>query len=135
LDGSVHLQQQDSPCDLAEREGDQCSRKANMTQGGLANFPLKDRVYELDAQHRDLTDSGMDTAVLSCAVGWDAPLEDCQRINDEYAAVQEKFTDRFVGLAHVPVHEGQAATRERDGEIRNAGVGGVTIMCHETGTG
>src|SRR5207249_2442863 len=102
------------PWSLAERHGARRGQKVNMTQGGLAKFTLHDRVYDLDAQLRDLTDSGMDTAVLSCPVGWDAPLEDCQRINDEYAAVQEKFSDRFVGLAHVPVHEGKAALREFD---------------------
>jgi len=116
------------PWSLAERHGARRGQKVNMTQGGLAKFTLHDRVYDLDAQLRDLTDSGMDTAVLSCPVGWDAPLEDCQRINDEYAAVQEKFPDRFVGLAHVPVHEGKAAVRELDRAIGNLGLRGVTIM-------
>jgi predicted TIM-barrel fold metal-dependent hydrolase len=102
------------PWSLAERHGARRGEKVNMTQAGVAKFTLHDRVYDLDQQVRDLALSGMDVAVLSCPVGWDAPLEDCQLINDEYAAVQDKYPDRFVGLAHVPVHEGKTALRELD---------------------
>jgi predicted TIM-barrel fold metal-dependent hydrolase len=116
------------PWSLAERHGARRSEKVNMTQEGVAKFTLHDRVYDLDAQLRDLALSGMDTAVLSCPVGWDAPLADCQLINDEYAAVQEKFPGKFVGLAHVPVHEGKAALRELDRAIGDLGLRGVTVM-------
>jgi predicted TIM-barrel fold metal-dependent hydrolase len=99
-----------------------------MTQEGVAKFTLHDRVYDLDQQLRDLSLAGMDMAVLSCPVGWDAPLEDCQLINDEYAAVQAKYPDRFAGLAHVPVHEGKPALRELERAIGDLGLHGVTIM-------
>jgi predicted TIM-barrel fold metal-dependent hydrolase len=116
------------PWAIAERHGARRGAKVNMTQEGLAKFTLHDRVYDLDQQIRDLALSGMDVAILSCPVGWDASLEDCQLINDEYAAVQDKYPDRFVGLAHVPVHEGKAALRELDRAIGDLGLRGVTIM-------
>ncbi len=116
------------PWSLAERHGARRGAKVNLTQEGVAKFTLHDRVYDLDQQLRDLTLAGMDTAVLSCPVGWDAPLEDCQLINDEYAAVQERYPDRFVGLAHVPVHEGKPALGELDRAIGQLGLRGVSIM-------
>lgn len=116
------------PWSLAERHGARRGAKVNMTQEGVAKFTLHDRVYDLEQQLQDLALSGMDMAVLSCPVGWDAPLEDCQLINDEYAAVQEKYPNRFAGLAHVPVHEGKAALRELDRAIGELGLRGATIM-------
>lgn len=122
------------PLQLAERHGAVRGQKVNMTEDGVAKFTLHDRVYDLDAQVRDMELSGMDIAVLSCPVGWDASLEDCQRINDDYAAVQEKSPDRFVGLAHVPVHEGTAGLRELDRAITKLGLRGVTIMSQIKGS-
>jgi predicted TIM-barrel fold metal-dependent hydrolase len=116
------------PWSLAERHGARRGAKVNMTQDGVAKFTLHDRVYDLEQQLRDLALAGMDMAVLSCPVGWDAPLEDCQLINDEFAAVQAKYPDQFAGLAHVPVHEGKAALRELDRAIGDLGLRGVTVM-------
>ena len=122
------------PWSLAERHGARRGAKVNLTQEGVAKFTLHDRVYDLEQQIRDLGLSGMDVAVLSCPVGWDAPLEDCQLINDDLAAVQAKHPDRFVGLAHVPVHEGKAALRELDRAVGELGLRGVTIMSQIKGT-
>ncbi len=116
------------PSALAERHGARRGQKVNLTEGGLPKFTMHDRVYDLSQQLRDMELAGMDVAVLSCPVGWDAPLEDCQRINDEYAAVQQKHRDRFVGLAHVPVHEGKAGLRELERAVTQLGLRGVTVM-------
>ncbi len=122
------------PWQLAERHGVRRGEKVNVTEDGLAKFTFHDRVYDLDAQVRDMELSGMDLAVLSCPVGWDASLADCQWLNDAYAAVQEKYPERFLALAHVPVHEGKAGLRELDRATRELGLRGVTIMSQIQGS-
>lgn len=122
------------PVEFAERHGARRGEKVNMTEGGKAKFTLHDKVYDLEEQVLDMERSGMDIAVLSCPVGWDASLEDCQRINDDFAAVQQKYPDRFVGLAHVPVHEGNAGLRELDRAVNQLGLRGVTIMSQIKGS-
>ncbi len=49
--------------------------------------------------------SGIDVAVQSCILGWDATLENCRLINDCTAQMQKDYPGRFVGLAHAPVLE------------------------------
>ena len=122
------------PLHLAERHGARKGEKVVITEEGVAKFTLHDRVYDLEAQVRDMELAGLDIALLSCPVGWDASLEDCQRVNDEFAAVQEKYPDRFVGLAHVPVHEGHVGLRELDRAIGKLGLRGVTVMSQIKGS-
>jgi predicted TIM-barrel fold metal-dependent hydrolase len=116
------------PPKLAERYGARRGEKVVLTEGGIPKFTMHDRVFDLQQQLRDLEVSGIDLAVLSCPLGWDASLEDCQRVNDEYAAVQQEHGNHFAGLAHVPVHEGKTALRELDRAITQLGLRGVTIM-------
>jgi len=46
-----------------------------------------------------MAQAGIDVSVLSCLLGWSAPLEECRFINDDLAAVQKKYPRSFVGLA------------------------------------
>ena len=72
-------------------------------------------------------EAGVDVSVLSCLLGWDAPLEDCRLINNTLSEVQRKYPGRFVGLAQAPVLEGKEALQELDRAIRSLGLRGVTI--------
>jgi predicted TIM-barrel fold metal-dependent hydrolase len=121
------------PHKLAEQHGARRGEKVVLTDGGTPKFTMHDRVFDLQQQLRDLEASGMDLAVLSCPLGWDASLEVCQRINDEYAAVQQEHGNHFAGLAHVPVHEGKTALRELERAITQLGLRGVTIMAQIKG--
>jgi len=116
------------PPALAERYGARRGHKLVLMEGGRPKFTLHDRVYDLEQQIQDMAVAGMDLAVLSCPLGWDAPLEDCQRINDEYAKVQQAHGKYFAGLANVPVHEGKPALREMERAILQLHLHGVTIM-------
>lgn len=116
------------PVKLAERHGVRKGEKLNVTEDGLAKFTFHDRVYDLGTQIQDMETAGMDIALLSCPVGWDASLEVCQLINDDYAAVQQKYPDRFLGLAHVPVHDGKVGIRELERAVNELGLRGVAIM-------
>lgn len=121
------------PPGLAARHGARQGQTVVLTEGGVPKFTMHDRVFDLEQQSRDMELSGMDLAVLSCPLGWDASLDDCRRINDEYAALQRERSDRFVALAHVPVHEGKSALDELDRAVTQLGLRGVTIMAQIKG--
>jgi predicted TIM-barrel fold metal-dependent hydrolase len=121
------------PPTLAERYGARRGHKLVLMEGGRPKFTMHDRVYDLEQQIQDMAVAGLDLAVLSCPLGWDAPLEDCQRINDEYAKVQQAHGKYFAGLANVPVHEGKPALREMERAILQLGLHGVTIMAQIQG--
>jgi aminocarboxymuconate-semialdehyde decarboxylase len=122
------------PPALAARYGARRGQKVVVTEGGTPKFTMHDRVFDLEQQSRDMEISGMDLAVLSCPLGWDAPLEDCQRLNDEFAALQREHGKCFVPLAHVPVHEGNAAIVELDRAVKQLGLRGVAIMAQIKGS-
>ena len=121
------------PPGLAARYGARQGQTVVLAEGGVPKFTMHDRVFDLEQQSRDMELSGMDLAVLSCPLGWDASLDDCRRINDEYAALQRERSDRFVALAHVPVHEGKSALDELDRAVTRLGLRGVTIMAQIKG--
>jgi predicted TIM-barrel fold metal-dependent hydrolase len=87
----------------------------------------------LELQLKDMDEAGVDISVLSCLLGWSAPLEECRMINDDLAAVQEKFPRRFVGLAQAPLLEGRAALAELRRAISDLGLRGVTITSQVNG--
>ncbi|OGA16575.1 MAG: hypothetical protein A3H32_19845 [Betaproteobacteria bacterium RIFCSPLOWO2_02_FULL_63_19] len=91
------------------------------------------KLYDAEAQLRDMDEAGIDVSVLSCLLGWDAPLEDCQFINDKFSELQQKFPGRVAALAHAPVLEGKAAMKELDRAIRELGLHGVTITSQVKG--
>jgi hypothetical protein len=39
------------------------------------------RLYDLGLQLEDMAQAGVDVSVLSCLLGWSAPLEECRFIN------------------------------------------------------
>jgi predicted TIM-barrel fold metal-dependent hydrolase len=122
------------PPGLAARYGARRGQTVVLTEAGVPKFTMQDRVFDLEQQSRDMELSGMDLAVLSCPLGWDASLDDCQRINDEYAVLQRERRDRFVALAHVPVHEGKSALVELERAVTELGLRGVTIMAQIKGS-
>ena len=77
--------------------------------------------------------AGVDISVLSCLLGWSAPLDECRFINDDLAAIQKKYPRRFVGLAQAPVLEGKAALDELRRAISDLGLRGVTITSQVSG--
>jgi predicted TIM-barrel fold metal-dependent hydrolase len=96
-------------------------------EGGIRRVTVHARLYDMEAQLRDMDEAGVDVSVLSCVLGWDVPLEDCCLINDDLADLQKQYPRRFVGLAHVPVLEGKVALDELERAILKLGLHGVTI--------
>ncbi len=114
------------PFELAERRGFGAGERRNMMEGGVPTFTLHSTLYDIGAHLRDMDTAGIDLAVLSCNMGWEAPLDDCRLINDRFAEIQRAHPARFAGLAHVPVFE-VAGLRELDRAHRELGLRGVTI--------
>ncbi|HEY7558088.1 MAG TPA: amidohydrolase family protein [Candidatus Binatia bacterium] len=122
------------PVELAKKRGLYSETSNTMlTEGGLPATTMHRRLYDLELQLKDMDEAGVDISVLSCLLGWSAPLEECRMINDDLAAVQEKFPRRFVGLAQAPLLEGRAALAELRRAISDLGLRGVTITSQVNG--
>jgi aminocarboxymuconate-semialdehyde decarboxylase len=115
------------PLAVAEARGYQRGSNAELTVGGVSRTLLHDRLYDLEWQIREMDAAGLDLAVLTCPIGWDAPLAEARAINDGIAEAQARYPTRFAGLCHVPVEEGEAALREVDRAVDELGLKGVNI--------
>lgn len=123
------------PVDLAKKRG-LYSEKGEMTylqEGGKRATTMHTRLYDLDLQLDEMAEAGIDCSVLSCLLGWSAPLEECRMINDDLAKVQAKYPGKFVGLAQAPVFEGKSAVAEIDRAMRQLGLKGTTITSQTDG--
>jgi predicted TIM-barrel fold metal-dependent hydrolase len=122
------------PVALAKKRGLYSETGRTMLQeGGLPATTMHQRLYDLELQLRDMDEAGVDVSVLSCLLGWSAPLEECRFINDDLAALQRKYPRRFVGLAQAPVLEGGAALAELRRAVKELGLRGVTITSQVNG--
>jgi len=122
------------PVELAKRRGLYSETDKTMLQeGGLPATTMHRRLYDLELQLRDMDEAGVDISVLSCLLGWSAPLDECRFINDDLARVQKKYPGRFVGLAQAPILAGQPALDELVRAIEELGLRGVTITSQVDG--
>jgi aminocarboxymuconate-semialdehyde decarboxylase len=116
------------PMQLAKKRGLYSeTAKTMLEEGGLPATTMHQRLYDLDLQLDDMAQAGIDLSVLSCLLGWSAPMEECRFINDDLAVIQEKYPRRFVGLAQAPILDGKAALVELRRAISDLGLHGVTI--------
>jgi predicted TIM-barrel fold metal-dependent hydrolase len=130
----VDFQHHYIPIELAKRRGLYSETGKTMLQeGGLPATTMHRRLYDLDLQLEEMAQGGVDLSVLSCLLGWSAPLDECRFINDDLAAIQKKFSRRFVGLAQAPILEGKPAIVELRRAIEDLGLRGVTITSQVNG--
>ena len=116
------------PVELAKKRGLYSETgKTLLQEGGLPATTMHRRLYDLDLQLEEMALGGVDLSVLSCLLGWSAPLDECRFINDDLAAIEKKYPRRFVGLAQAPVLEGKSAMAELRRAISDVGLHGVTI--------
>ena len=123
----VDFQHHFVPEELARQRGLYSDKVAVATEGGVPRMTLHAKLYDAEAQLRDMDEAGVDVSVLSCHLGWDGSLDDCRVINDSYAELEKRYDGRFVGQAHAPVLEGGKALDELDRAILERGLHGVTI--------
>lgn len=101
-------------------------------EGGIPKLTVHERLYKMEAQIRDMDSVGIDVGALSCNLGWDAPVSDCQLINDSAADLQRQYPTRFVGLAHAPILEDEGL-KEIERAIKQLGLRGATIASQVKG--
>lgn len=123
----VDFQHHYVPIDLAKKKGLYSEKVLFASDGTVPSLTMHSKLYDPEAQLKDMDEAGVDVSVLSCLLGWSAPLEECQLINERLAEVQRKYPGRFVGLAQAPVLEGKPALDELDRAVRKLGLPGVTI--------
>ncbi len=121
------------PEKLARQKGLISDHVTFVETNGIRKVTVHAKLYDMEAQLRDMDEAGVDVSVLSCVLGWDAPLEDCRLINDDLAELQAQYPDRFVGLAHAPVLQGREALQELERGIRQLGLHGVTVTAQVEG--
>jgi len=121
------------PVELAKKRGLYAEETTYLEEGGLRATTMHKRLYDLDLQLREMSEAGIDVSVLSCLLGWSAPMDECRLINDDLAKVQANYPGKFVGLAQAPVLEGQEAIQEIDRAVRNLGLKGITITSQTKG--
>jgi hypothetical protein len=80
------------PVQLAKKRGLYSETGVTMLEeGGLRATTMHQRLYDLDLQLDDMAQAGVDLSVLSCLLGWSAPLDECRFINDDLAAIQKNI--------------------------------------------
>jgi len=121
------------PIELARRMGINTETKTIVEEDGVAKANVHAQLFDLDAQIHDMDRTGIDVAVQSCILGWDATLENCRLLNDCAAAIQTDYPGRFIGLAHVPPLEGESALNELLRSVDELGLKGVTISSQVRG--
>lgn len=121
------------PIELARRMGIDTKTKTIVEEDGLAKANVHAQLFDLDAQINDMDRAGIDVAVQTCILGWDATLENCRVLNDCAATIQKEYPGRFIGLAHVPPLEGEAGLNELERSIDELGLKGVTISSQVRG--
>lgn len=129
----VDFQHHYVPTVLAKEKGLYSDEVKVVSEDGVPRMTLHAKLFDVDAQIRDMDEAGVDVSVLSCHLGWDGNLADCKVINDEYASLQRSFPSRFVGLAHAPVLEGAKALNELERAVSDRGLHGVTIPSQVNG--
>ena len=116
------------PAALAKKRGLYSeSGRTLLQEGGSPATTMHRRLYDLDLQLDEMAEAGIDLSVLSCLLGWSAPMDECRFINEDLAAVQKRYPRRFVGLAQAPILEGKAALDELRRAMNDLGLCGVTI--------
>jgi predicted TIM-barrel fold metal-dependent hydrolase len=118
------------PAELGRRLGmDPSKKEAVRTRDAMVHSQL----FDMEAQIRDMDRAGVAVAVQSCILGWDTTLENCRLLNDCTAQLQKEYPDRFVGLAHAPILDGQGGLGELDRAVSELGLKGATISSQVNG--
>ncbi|HEX2932053.1 MAG TPA: hypothetical protein VHV54_20165 [Candidatus Binatia bacterium] len=88
----IDFQQHYIPVQLAKNRGLYSETGRTMLkEGGLPATTMHRRLYDLDLQLGEMAEAGVDLSVLSCLLGWSAPLDECRFINEDLATIQKNI--------------------------------------------
>lgn len=128
----VDFQHHYVPYELATRHGVTARGRVEVRDGTTPKVTLNERLYDLDKQLADMDEMGIDVAVLSCLLAWDASAEDCHFVNQKMSEAQSR-SKRFAGLAHIPAHDAQESVAELRYAIGKLGLRGVALTSQVMG--
>jgi aminocarboxymuconate-semialdehyde decarboxylase len=131
---------------LLEREGDANGAKIGRNARGhlTASIPnlsvsFQPQYIDIESRLRAMDKAGVAMHALSLTqpmAFWAPPafgLKLCQTFNDACAAVHERYPDRFVGLAMLPMQDPALAVQEFDRVAKLAGIRGIYMATHING--
>ena len=122
----VDFQHHYVPYELATRHGVAGRGRIEVRDGAAPKVTLHEKLYDLEIQLADMDQMGIDVAVLSCFIAWDASPEDCHFVNQKMAEAQAR-SKRFACLAHIPAHDPKAAVKELKHAITDLGLHGLAV--------
>ena len=121
----------------------------NVTRDALGRIVIEERgmkvvtitepMYRPELRIRDMDEAGVDVQVLSLSIPnvYFASPEDSVKLarqtNDAIASVVEKYKDRFVGFASVPLLKPDAAVEEAERAVKELGMKGFIILSNVRG--
>lgn len=85
------------------------------------------QLFALENHISSMDQAGVDVAILSSPAGLVNDVNQCRMVNDKLKWVEERFPDRFQGMAHVPPLGGEASFRELERAVSELGYKGVAI--------
>jgi aminocarboxymuconate-semialdehyde decarboxylase len=98
------------------------------------------RIYSIERRLKDMATQWVDMQVLSVPpflFFYDTDpaqsLELCQKINNAFAETVQKYPDRFVALANLPMQDPEMAARELERSVRELGLRGAEICSNING--
>jgi aminocarboxymuconate-semialdehyde decarboxylase len=131
---------------LMEREGDANGAKMGRTERGLVAATIPGLSVVFQPQYIDIGSrlAAMDKAGVAMhalsltqpMAFWAPPafgLKLCQTFNDACAAIHQRYPDRFVGLAMLPMQDTAMAVQEFDRVAKLAGIRGIYMATHING--
>ena len=98
------------------------------------------QIYSIERRLKDMATQWVDMQVLSVppflffyAADPAQSLELCQKINNAFAETVQKYPDRFVALANLPMQDPEMAARELERSVRELGLRGAEICSNING--
>jgi aminocarboxymuconate-semialdehyde decarboxylase len=98
------------------------------------------QIYSIERRLKDMATQWVDMQVLSVppflffyAADAAQSLEQCQKINNAFAETVQKYPDRFVALANLPMQDPEMAARELERSVRELGLRGAEICSNING--
>ena len=98
------------------------------------------QIYSIERRLKDMATQWVDMQVLSVppflffySTDPAQGLELCQKINNAFAETVQKYPDRFVALANLPMQDPEMAARELERSVRELGLRGAEICSNING--
>ena len=135
----------DSPVGLEERDGELYMVHQRSGTSGVAGgneIPVDDGFTQMEARLEWMDE--YDVGATAVGVSTPNPLDEgftteqstalIEAINDGYAAVQDEYPNRFVGLGMLPLRDPDAAVAEVDRIVDDLGLRGISLPTSIGGT-